>query len=626
MDIKKTKSKPGPKTGSKHGKTHTNNRWAMCCKTYLDGPKMSQKAFLESELSGPEFSGTSSEIVTFSKKLKAFKNGELKVEAVDFKRKAEGRFKEIEDKVVAYMKLRAKAYVKDKCGLSWNLLKEKATGYAAKLGIPENDFKASDGWLEGVLKRSSMTGTKLHGEAMEMDAEQRIVALNKWKEEHFHPLIEEYNVLPQCIYNADQTGLFYQKLPNRIYVEKARVKDFKGTKQMKDKNRITLMVGTAADGSKIPMSIVGKPKNPACFSMCENGKPPLAYTNQKCGWFDADITMWWLMNVFWPHHTSKFGHSHCILVLDNCPAHKVDTSVLPKELHICFLPPNMTSNHQPADMGMIASLKVGYKSKMLRMLLDVFDGEGGYEAAAKARKQLRRGCRGLEYGGKATILDAMMIIKDIWGKNQKYATEEGIRRCWRKAGILPLAMETEINKALGHSGTPLGEKTLSKEDCDELCSLMKAVRLQTKSCELDTNSVAVALQGSFAGEESLEDEDLMDMVAEWVEVEDDEEMINVIVDEEVELLEAEAVIGVEDDEESDVDMKDTEEEDTMTFLEAEEALRKLTISCKKLGISEAATVHLDRFKKALFKAKAGKKKKNTTIHDFFQPSKKSKNN
>ena len=156
----------------------------------------------------------------FPKKLKAFKTGELKVEAVDFKRKAEGKFTEVAEKVIAYIKLHAKAYVKDKFGISWNLLKEKATGYAAKLGIQEKEFKASDGWLQGVLKHSGMTGIKLHGEAMEIDAEQRIAIINKWKEEEFHPLIEKHNVAPRCIYNADQTGLFYQKLPNRIYVEK----------------------------------------------------------------------------------------------------------------------------------------------------------------------------------------------------------------------------------------------------------------------------------------------------------------------------------------------------------------------------------------------------------------------
>ena len=74
----KTKAKPGPKACSKHANRHTNNEWAMCCKTYLEGPKMTQKAFLQSECSGPKFTGTASEVVTFSNKLKLFKEGKLK--------------------------------------------------------------------------------------------------------------------------------------------------------------------------------------------------------------------------------------------------------------------------------------------------------------------------------------------------------------------------------------------------------------------------------------------------------------------------------------------------------------------------------------------------------------------
>lgn len=37
------------------------------------------------------------------------------------------------------------------------------------------------------------------------------------------------------ICNADQTGLFYQKLPNRIYCDKKFRSDIKGVKQMRDK-------------------------------------------------------------------------------------------------------------------------------------------------------------------------------------------------------------------------------------------------------------------------------------------------------------------------------------------------------------------------------------------------------
>ena len=95
----------------------------------------------------------------------------------------------------------------------------------------------------------------------------------------------------------------------------------------------------------------------------------------------------------------------------------------------------MTSNHQPADMGMIASLKVGYRTKMLEKLLAIFDEEGGYERAAEARKMIKAGCRGLDYGGKAHLLDASTILFELWSKDGKYAKEDGIKRCWSRAGI-----------------------------------------------------------------------------------------------------------------------------------------------------------------------------------------------
>jgi len=38
-----------------------------------------------------------------------------------------------------------------------------------------------------------------------------------------------------------------------------------GAKQMKSKERITLMVAVATSGSKVPLSIVGKAKQLQCF-------------------------------------------------------------------------------------------------------------------------------------------------------------------------------------------------------------------------------------------------------------------------------------------------------------------------------------------------------------------------
>ena len=56
-----------------------------------------------------------------------------------------------------------------------------------------------------------------------------------------------------------------------------------------------------------------------------------------------------------------FGDAVCILLLNNCTAHKINKKFIPSNVHVLFLPVNMTSKHQPADMGMIAALKVGHR-------------------------------------------------------------------------------------------------------------------------------------------------------------------------------------------------------------------------------------------------------------------------
>ena len=101
------------------------------------------------------------------------------------------------------------------------------------------------------------------------------------------------------------------------------------------------------------------------------------------------------MNVFWPHHLKYQVNVNDILTLDNCTAHEMKQFCLPTRLGIKFLPPKVTSHHQPADMGIISSLKVGYKNLFLWKLLEIFETPGGFERAAVARKGQIRGFRGV---------------------------------------------------------------------------------------------------------------------------------------------------------------------------------------------------------------------------------------
>ena len=102
-------------------------------------------------------------------------------------------------------------------------------------------------------------------------------------------------------------------------------------------------------------------------------------------------------------------------------------------------------------MGMIAFLKVGYKTLMLNQLLGIFDEEGGLELAGDIRKRQKDWFKGLDFGGKATVLDATKILHVIWSDNGKYVTQAGIKRCWRKVDIIPPACNQDINNDIGRN-------------------------------------------------------------------------------------------------------------------------------------------------------------------------------
>jgi hypothetical protein len=53
-------------------------------------------------------------------------------------------------KLIEYIELQEQLYKRDKCGLSWALLKQTALLFAKNLG--HDDFKAGDSFIHGALK------------------------------------------------------------------------------------------------------------------------------------------------------------------------------------------------------------------------------------------------------------------------------------------------------------------------------------------------------------------------------------------------------------------------------------------------------------------------------------------
>jgi hypothetical protein len=314
----------------------------------------------------------------FNRALKRFRDGSLRND--NAKRNRTSQFDDVKDKLLQYIKLRAQLYKRDKCGLSWAVLKEKALYYAEQPG--HDYFRAGDYFIASVLKKGNKKCVALHGEGMEMSEEDKVSKRASFTAT-LRAYMERYDVSIDRVYNADQTGLFYSKLPNRIYIDKDE-EDYHGVRQMKSKDWVTQMVASTGAGKKLPLFMVGKSKKPECFRLCGD-VPPMAYIHQTNAWFDKEITVHWINTVLWPWHLAHHGNVSCLLLLDNCPAHvDLDNNKLPAKLILLFFPPNCTSFLQPTDMGMIACLKVGYEANMLRRLLAICDDDSLYKEALAA--------------------------------------------------------------------------------------------------------------------------------------------------------------------------------------------------------------------------------------------------
>ena len=96
------------------------------------------------------------------------------------------------------------------------------------------EFKASRGWFEKFKRRTGIHSIVRHGEAASSDK----AAADAFKVE-FAKYVKENEYLPQQIFNCDETGLFWKKMPNRTFITQEE-KSLPGHKPMKD--RYTLLL------------------------------------------------------------------------------------------------------------------------------------------------------------------------------------------------------------------------------------------------------------------------------------------------------------------------------------------------------------------------------------------------
>ena len=185
----------------------------------------------------------------------------------------------------------------------------------------------------------------------------------------------------------------------------------------------------------------------------------------------------------------------------------------------------------------------------------------------------------------------------------------------------------DINNEVGHASTPECKKVVSKETCDELCTLMTCTKFEANESSIDTRTTAVGsvFRDTFVTEGDISNDDFHDMAETWVDIEDSEDMINENVDDELILVDAigndESLDDVDNEEEEILQIETITEKKTkhMDVLEAfatfESYLAENKLTRKEYQLS------ISRLCYGVQTHRIQKPKKSPTIRSFFNSRK-----
>lgn len=225
----------------------------------------------------------------------------------------------------------------------------------------EDSFKASRGWFDNFRKRTGIHSVVRHSEAASSDEKAAEVYIKTFSE-----LIEAKGYIPQQVFNCDETGLFWKRMPNRTYIT-TEEKMMPGHKPMKDRLTLALCVNTSGD-CKIKPLLVYHSENTRAFKSHKILKEKLQVVwraNPKV-WVTRKFFVEWINLVFGPSVKKYLQENNlpmqALLVLDNAPAHppNLEDDLLEefKFIKVLYLPPNTTPILQSMDQQVISNFKL----------------------------------------------------------------------------------------------------------------------------------------------------------------------------------------------------------------------------------------------------------------------------
>lgn len=271
-------------------------------------------------------------------------------------------------------------------------------------------FTASKGWFENFKKRVGIHNVKITGEGRSADHAAATAFPSS-----FQKIIEARGYKPEQVFNVDETGLYWKKMPERTFIAKEE-KKAPGFKAAKD--RCTLILCCNAAGHMIKPGFIYKSQNPRALKHRSKNLLPVHWMSNKKAWTTTTIFLDWVHNCLLPEvraYLEGLGiPKKILLVLDNAPSHPQSLEGLYNdELDVVFLPPNTTALLQPLDQGVIRAFKAYYTRLSMSRMHSTLDENP--DLGVK------------EYWKSFTIADCLTIVEGAT-KEVKHQT---VNSCWK---------------------------------------------------------------------------------------------------------------------------------------------------------------------------------------------------
>ncbi|XP_057390086.1 tigger transposable element-derived protein 1-like isoform X2 [Balaenoptera acutorostrata] len=263
--------------------------------------------------------------------------------------------------------------------LSLMLIQEKAKSLYEDLKKKHGEesegksFNASRSWVHRFKARAKLHNVKVSDKAASTDT----IAAREFPET-LREIIDEGAYLPEQVFNVDETGLYWKRMPDRSYISKEE-KLMPGYKASKD--RLTLLFGGNASGDmKLKPLLVYHSENPRALKNIAKGSLPVVWKSNPKAWVTQAIFQDWFFHHFIPevekYCLEKEVPFNILLLLDNAPGHPPFMDDFHPNVKVVHLPLNTTALIQPMDQGVIATFKKYYLRHTFRQAVKASDESG----------------------------------------------------------------------------------------------------------------------------------------------------------------------------------------------------------------------------------------------------------